>query len=111
VEEQPAVAGLLLRIESEWDFSLPYAATGEEEIHPGAEEVEVAEEAEEVEERRLLRSPRPHLRPLSLKPPTFERWEPPQEYLKETEQKQKTSSMNSGTTTASIEGLLDSILP
>jgi hypothetical protein len=104
VEEQPAVAGLLLRIESEWDFSLPYAATEEEEIHPGAEEVA------EAEERQPPRSPRPHLKRLFPRPQIFEPWEPPQEYSKGTEQKQKTSSTNSGTTTASIEGLLDSIL-
>jgi hypothetical protein len=106
--EQPAVAGLLLRIESEWDFSLPYATTEEEEIHRGA--AAVAEVVEEGEEHQLLRSPRLRPKQLSPKPQTSELWEPPHEYLKETEQRPKTSSTNSGITTASIEGWLDSIL-
>jgi hypothetical protein len=110
VEEQLAVAGLLLRIESEWDFSLPYAAMGEEEIHLEAEEAVEAVEVEEAEEHRLLRSLRPCLRPLSPKPWTSELWEPLQEYSKETERKQKIFSTNSDTTTVSIEGLLDSTL-
>jgi hypothetical protein len=106
-EEQPAVAGLLLRIKSKWVFSLPYAVTGEEEIHPeAAEVVEVVEE-----EHQLLHSPRPCLKQLFPKPQTSELWELPQEYLKEIKQRQKTSSTNSGITTASIEGLLDLILP
>jgi hypothetical protein len=100
--------GLLLRIESEWDFSLPCAATEEEEILPGV--VEVAEVVEEVEEHQLLRSPRPRLRQLFPKPQTSELWELPQEYSKEIEQKQRISSTSFGTTIASIEGLLDSIL-
>jgi hypothetical protein len=104
-EERPAVAGLLLRIESEWDFLLPYAATEEEGIL-----WEVAEVVEEVEEHQLLHSLHPRPRQLFPKPQTSELWEPPQEYLKEIEQKQKISSTNSGITTASIEGLLDSIL-
>jgi hypothetical protein len=108
-EEQPAVAGLLLRIESEWDFSLPCAATEEEEIH--LEVAEVAEEAEavEAEEHQLLRSPRPHLRQLFPKLQTSKPWELPQEYSKEIVQRQRTSSTSSDTTTASTEGLLDSI--
>jgi hypothetical protein len=111
-EERPAVAGLLLRIESGQDFSLPYAVTEEEETHlEVVEAVEAAEAVEEAEEHRLLRSPRPHLKQLFLKPQTSELWGPPQEYSKEIEWKQKTSSMNSDTTIASIEGLLDSILP
>jgi hypothetical protein len=105
-EEQSAVAGLLLRTEYEQDFSPPYAVTEEEEIHQEA----VEEAVEEAEEHRLLRSPRPHLRQLFPKPQISELWEPPQEYSKETERKQKISSMNSDTTIASIEGLLDSIL-
>jgi hypothetical protein len=109
VEEQPAVAGLLLRIESEWDFSLPCAATEGEEIHLEVEEE--AEVVEEAEEHQLLRSPRPHLRQLFPKPQTSEPWEPPREYSREIEQRQKISSTNSDTTTVSTEELLDSILP
>jgi hypothetical protein len=109
VEEQPAVAGLLLRIESDWDFSLPYAATEEGEIHREVAEVEAAEAEEEVE-RQLLRSPHPRLKQLFPKPQISKPWEPPQEYSKEIEQKPKISSTNSDIITASIEGLLDSIL-
>jgi hypothetical protein len=107
-EEQPALAGLLLRIESKWDFSLPCAVTEvEEEIHQEA----VAEVAAEAEEHQLLRSPRPPLKQLFPKPQTSELWELPQEFSKEIEQKQKTSLMNSNTTTTSIEESPDSILP
>jgi hypothetical protein len=100
-EELPAAAGLLLRSESKRDSSPPYdAAEAEEPLHQ-----EAVEEVEEAEERRLLRSPRPRPRRLSLKQPTSEPWEPPQEYSKETEPKRRISSMNSDITTESTEEL------
>jgi hypothetical protein len=102
-EEPPAVAGLLLKNEFKQDSSPLSDATVEEAIHQEA--VEEAEEAEEAVEHRLLCSPPPRLRRLSLKQPTFEPWEPPQEYSKAIEPKQKTSSMNYDTTTESTEGL------
>jgi hypothetical protein len=80
----------------------------QEETH--LEVAEVAEVAEEAEEHWLLRSPHPRLKQLSPRQLTSELWEPPQEYSKEIEQRQKISSMNSNITTVSIEGLLDSIL-
>jgi hypothetical protein len=105
-EELPAVAGLLLRKESRRDFSLHYdAAEAEEPLHQ--EVAEVAEAEEEVEEHQLLRSPRPRLRRLSLKQPTFEQWEPPLGYSKEIEPRPRTSSTNSDIITVSTEGLLD----
>jgi hypothetical protein len=105
-EELPAVAGLLLKNEFRRDSSLPYdAAEAEEPLH--REVVEVAEAVEEAEEHRLLRSPRPRLRRLSLRQPTFEQWEPPLGYLKEIEPRPKISSMSSGIITASIEELPD----
>jgi hypothetical protein len=104
-EELPAVAGLLLKNESRPDSSPPYDAVVEEVTHQ--EVVEAVEEAVEAEEHRLLRSPRPRLRQLSLKPPISEPWEPPLEYSKETEPKRKTSSMNSDITTESTEELPD----
>jgi hypothetical protein len=81
-------------------------AEEEEEIH-----LVVAEVAEEAEELQLLRSPRPPHKQLSLKQLTFELWEPPQEYSKEIELKQKTSSMSYDIITASTEGSPDSIPP
>jgi hypothetical protein len=115
VEEQPALAGLLLKNESNWDLSPRYATVEVEEgTHLAVVAVaevavaEVAEEVEEAEEHRLLRSPRPRLKQLSPKQPTFALWEPPQEYSKEIEPKQKTSSMNYDIT---IEESLDSIPP
>jgi hypothetical protein len=113
-EELPAVAGLLLKNESRPDSSPPYDAVVEEVTHQEAvEAVEVAVEAVEVaveaEERRLLRSPRPRPRRLSLKQPTSEPWEPPQEYSKAIEPKRRTSSMNSDITTESTGELPDLI--
>jgi hypothetical protein len=114
-EELPAVAGLLLKNESKRDSSPPFdAAEAEEPLHQEvveAEEplhqevVEAVEAVEEAEERRLLRSPRPRLRRLSLKQPTFEPWELPQGYSKGIEPKQRISSTNSDTTTESTEEL------
>jgi hypothetical protein len=94
-EELPAVAGLLLRNESRPDSSPPYDAAEVEEP-PHLEAVEVVEEAVEEEGHRLLRSPCPRPRRLSLKQPTSEQWEPPLEYSKEIEPKPKTFLMNSG---------------
>jgi hypothetical protein len=105
-EELPAVAGLLLKNESRRDSSPPYDVVEEEEPLP-QEEVEVAEAVEEAEERRLLRSPRPRLRRLSLRQPTYEQWEPPLGYSKEIEPRPKISSTNSDIITASIEELPD----
>jgi hypothetical protein len=112
-EELPAVAGLLLKNEFRLDSSPPYDAAVEEATHQGVveaveEAVEAVEEAVEAEERRLLRSPRPRLRPLSLKQPISEPWEPPPGYLKEIEPRPRTSSTNSDITTESTEELLDS---
>jgi hypothetical protein len=107
-EEQPALVGLLLKSESNWDSSPHYVAEEEEETHPVAVAA-VAEAAEEAEEHRLLRSLRPPLRQLFPKQPTSELWEPLQEYLKEIEPRQRTSSMNSDTTTVSTEESLGSI--
>jgi hypothetical protein len=106
-EELPAVAGLLLKNESKRDSSPPYdAAEAEEPLHQEAvEAVEAVEAEEEAEERRLLRSPRPRPRRLSLKQPTFEPWELPQEYSKGIEPKRRISSTNSDTTTESTEEL------
>jgi hypothetical protein len=106
-EEQSALAGLLLKNESSLDFSPPYDAV-EVEGETHQEAVEVAEEAEE---HRLLRSPRPRLRQLSPRQLISELWEHPQEYSKEIEQKQKISSTNYDTTIASIEESPDSISP
>jgi hypothetical protein len=107
-EEPPALAGLLLRNESRPDSSPLYdAAVVEEAIHQEA--VEAVEE--EAEEHRLLHSPRPRLKWLSLKQPTSELWEPPLGYSKEIEPRQKTFSMSSGITTVSTEVLLDSTPP
>jgi hypothetical protein len=105
-EELPAVAGLLLKNESKRDSSLPYDAAEAEEL-PHQEEVEEAGAVEEAEEHRLLRSPRPRPRRLSLKQPIFEQWEPPLGYLKGIEPRPRTSSTSSDITTASIEELLD----
>jgi hypothetical protein len=102
VEEQSALEGLLLKNESNPDFSPPYAAV-EEETH--------LEAVEEAEEHRLLRSPRPRLRQLSPRQLISELWERPQEYSKETELKQKISSTNYNTTITSIEESRDSIPP
>jgi hypothetical protein len=105
-EEQPALAGLLLKNEFKPDSSPPYVAEeGEEETHLEAVE------AVEAEELRLLRSPRPRLKQLFPKQPTSELWEPPLEYSKEIEPKQRISSTNSNTTTVSIEALLVSTPP
>jgi hypothetical protein len=105
-EELPAVAGPLLKNESRRDSSLPYDAAEAEE--PLLQEVvEVAGAVEEAEEHRLLRSPRPRLRQLSLKQPTFEQWEPPPGYSKEIEPRPRTSSTNSDIITVSIEELPD----
>jgi hypothetical protein len=107
-EELPAVAGLLLKNEFKQDSSPPYgAAEVEEPLHPEA--VEAVGAVEEEEEHRLLRSPRPRPRRLSLKRPTFGPWEPPQEYSKAIEPKRRTSSMNSDITTESTEELPDLI--
>jgi hypothetical protein len=105
-EELPAVAGLLLRNEFKRDSSPPYDAAGAEEpLH--LEAVEVAEAVEEEEEHRLLRSPCPRLKQLSLKQPTFERWEPPLGYPKEIEPRPRTSSTNSDIIIVSTEELPD----
>jgi hypothetical protein len=105
-EELPAVAGLLLRNEFKPDSSPPYDAAVEEATHQ--EVVEAVEEAVEAEECRLLHSPRPRPRQLSLKQPISEPWEPPLEYLKEIEPRPRTSSTNSDITTGSTEELPDS---
>jgi hypothetical protein len=103
-EEPPAVAGLLLRNESKQGSSPPFdAAEAVEPLHLEAAEVEV----EEAEERRLLCSPRPRLKQLSLKQPTFERWEPPLGFSKEIEPRPRISSTNSDITTVSTEELPD----
>jgi hypothetical protein len=99
-EEQPALAGLLLKNESKPDFSPPYDAVA-------VEEVILQEAVEAVEEHWLLRSPRPPPRQLSHKQLTSEPWGPPPEYSKETELKQMTSSTNSGTIIVSTEELPD----
>jgi hypothetical protein len=99
VEEPPAVAGLLLRNESRPDSLLPYDTVEVEEA--------THQEAVEAEEHRLLRSPRPRLKQLSLKQPTSEQWEPPLGYSKETEPKPKTSLTNSGIIIVSTEESLD----
>jgi outer membrane biosynthesis protein TonB len=106
-EEQPALAGLLLKNESSWGLSPRCVAEEEEETHP----VAAAVAAEEAEEHRLLCSPHPPLKQLFPKQPTSELWEPHQEYSKEIEPRQKTSSMNSDITTASTEESPDSIPP
>jgi hypothetical protein len=109
-EEQPALAGLLLKNESNPDFSPLYAAVEvEEETH--REAVEAVEEVEEVEEHGLLRSPCPRLRQLSPRQLISKLCEHPQEYSKETELKQKISSTNYDTTITSIEKSPDSIPP
>jgi hypothetical protein len=115
-EEQPALAGLLLKNESSPDFLPLYTAVEvEEETHQEAvevaEAVEEVEAVEEAEEHRLLRSPCPHLKQLSPKQLISELWERPQEYSKEIERRQKTSSTNYNTIIASIEESLDSIPP
>jgi hypothetical protein len=108
-EEQPALAGLLLKNESSPGFSPLYAAVEVEgETHQEVEEVE--EVVEEAEEHRLLRSPHLHLRQLFPKPLISGPWELPQEYSKEIEWKQKTSSTNYDTIIALTEESLDSIL-
>jgi hypothetical protein len=109
-EEPPALAGLLLKNESKLDSSPPCNAVEvEEEIRQGA--VEAVGVEEEAEERQLLCSPRPCLRQLSHKQLTSELWEPHQEYSKEIEQRQTTSSTNYDTTIASIEESPASIPP
>jgi hypothetical protein len=105
-EEQPALAGLLLKIESNWDFSLPYTDMEKEE-----ETLLAVEEVAKVEEHQLLHSLRPHLRQLSHKQLISKPWEPLQGYSKETVQKQKTSSINYEITTVSTEKSLDSTPP
>jgi hypothetical protein len=82
----------------------------EEETHLEAVEAVEAAVAVEAEELRLLRSLRPRPRQLFPKRPTSELWGHPQEYLKETEPKRRISLTNCGTTTASTEEWLDSIL-
>jgi hypothetical protein len=99
-EEQPVLAGLLLKNESKPDFSPPYDAVAVEEVIL-REAVEAVEEAEE--EHRLLRSPHPCLKQLSHKQLTSEPWGPPPEYSKETELRQMTSSTNFGTIIVSTE--------
>jgi hypothetical protein len=110
VEEPPALAGLLLRNESKPDSSPPCDTTEvEEEIHQEA--VEAVEEVEEAEEHQLLHSLHLCLRQLFHKQLTSEPWVPPQEYSKQTELKQTTSSTNYNTTTASTEESPVSIPP
>jgi hypothetical protein len=107
-EELPALAGLLLKNESSWDLSPRCIAEEEGETHLV---VAAAAAEEEAEEHRLLRSLRPPLKQLFPKLPISELWEPPQESSKEIEPKRRTFSTNSDTTTASTEGLQDSIPP